>query len=99
MQNHILVWFDVQSELGGGAKLFIFEWNLLGLKLKKERGGLIFKKELGGGVRHFKGEDYFKVIKRFLDVQNKTQHIILLKLRIKNILACNSKLLTRLLLP
>ena len=36
----------------------------------KERGGLMLKKEMGGGVRLFlKGEDYFEVRKRLLDVQ------------------------------
>ena len=35
----------------------------------KEISGLMFKKELGGGVRFFlKGEDYFDMRKGFFDV-------------------------------
>ena len=37
----------------------------------KERGGLIFKSEFGGGVWLFK--DYFEVRKRLYDVQTKVR--------------------------
>ena len=40
----------------------------------KERSGLMYKKELGGGVQLFlNGEDYFEMRKRLLDVQKKSQ--------------------------
>ena len=39
----------------------------------KERGGLNFKSELGGGVRLLKGEDYFEVRKSLYDVQTKVR--------------------------
>ncbi len=56
IKNHIKisVWFDVQSELRGGAKL-LYVWMEVASFEIKERGGLMFKKELGGGVRLFKG--------------------------------------------
>ena len=44
------MWFDVQSELGGGAQLLYVWMEMVSFEIK-ERGGLMIKKELGGGVK------------------------------------------------
>ncbi len=62
------MWFDVHSELGGGTKLFYVWMEIVSFEIK-ERGGLMFKKELGGGVWPFKGGGLLWSEKRLLDVQ------------------------------
>ena len=46
------MWFDEESELGGGAQPLYVWMEMVSFEIK-ERGGLMFEKELGGGVRLF----------------------------------------------